>query len=67
VRRGLHELCEVTGADLLAVGSSRRGLLGRVLLGDDMQAALDGAPCAIAIATTNYSHEPVAMREIGVG
>jgi nucleotide-binding universal stress UspA family protein len=49
------------------VGSSRRGLLGRVLMGDDMRGALNGAPCAIAIAPTDYSHEPVAMREIGVG
>jgi nucleotide-binding universal stress UspA family protein len=30
VGRGLHELCEVIGADLLVVGSSRRGLLGRM-------------------------------------
>jgi nucleotide-binding universal stress UspA family protein len=30
--RGLHELCEVIEADLLVVGSSRRGLLGRVLI-----------------------------------
>jgi nucleotide-binding universal stress UspA family protein len=67
VGRGLHELCELVGADVLAVGSSRRGLLGRVLLGDDAQGALDGAPCAIAIAPTCYSREPVAMREIGVG
>ena len=67
VGRGLHELCEVTGADLLVVGSSRRGLVGRVLIGDDTRAALNGAPCAIAIAPTNYSQEPVAMREIGVG
>src|SRR4051794_17106601 len=29
VGRGLHELCDVIGADLLVVGSSRRGLLGR--------------------------------------
>jgi nucleotide-binding universal stress UspA family protein len=65
--RGLHELCESLGADLLVVGSSRRGLLGRVLIGDDTCAALNGAPCAIAIAPTGYSHEPVAMREIGVG
>ena len=35
VGRGLHELCEMIAADLLVVGSSRRGLLGRVLLGDD--------------------------------
>src|SRR3954465_956427 len=50
VGRGLHELCETTGADLLVVGSSRRGLLGRVLIGDDTGAALNGAPCPIAIA-----------------
>ena len=67
VRRGLHEICELIGADLLTVGSSRCGLLGRVLLGNDTQAALDGAPCAIAIAPANYSREPVAVREIGVG
>src|SRR5262245_33230798 len=41
VGRGLHELCEVMGADLLVVGSSRRGLLGRVLIGDDTSAALN--------------------------
>ena len=67
VGRGLHELCEVIGADLLVVGSSRRGLLGRVLMGDDTRAALNGAPCAIAIAPTGYSAQPLAMREIGVG
>ena len=67
VGRGLHELCELVGADLVAVGSSRRGLLGRVLIGDDTSAALNGAPCSIAIAPTNYSEQPGAMREIGVG
>ena len=66
VGRGLHELCEAIGADLLVVGSSRRGLLGRVLIGDDTRAALNGAPCAMAIAPANYSRQPVAMREIGV-
>jgi nucleotide-binding universal stress UspA family protein len=66
VGRGLHELAELTGADLLVVGSSRRGLLGRVLIGDDTRAALNGAPCAIAIAPTGYSREPAVMREIGV-
>ncbi|MGO9754871.1 MAG: universal stress protein [Solirubrobacteraceae bacterium] len=61
--RGLHELCEAIGADLLVVGSSRRGLLGRVLIGDDTRSA----PCAIAIAPAGYSQQPAAMREIGVG
>jgi len=67
VGRGLHELCELIGADLVTVGSSRRGLLGRVLIGDDTSAALNGAPCSIAIAPTNYAQQPGAMREIGVG
>jgi nucleotide-binding universal stress UspA family protein len=67
VGRGLHELCGVIGADLLVVGSTRRGLLGRVLLGDDTSAALNGAPCAIAIAPSNYSQQPGVTREIGVG
>jgi nucleotide-binding universal stress UspA family protein len=67
VGRGLHELCELIGADLVALGSSRRGLLGRVLIGDDTSAALNGASCSIAITPTNYSQRPSAIREIGVG
>src|SRR4051794_20321983 len=67
VGRGLHELCEVIGADLLVVGSSRRGLLGRVLIGDDTSAALNGARCGIAIAPSNYAQQPGMTREIGVG
>jgi len=67
VGRGLHELCESIGADLLVVGSSRHGLLGRVLLGDDTRAALNGASSAIAIAPAGYSEQSLAIREIGVG
>ena len=67
VGRGLHELAELTGADLLVIGSSRRGLLGRALIGDDTRAALNGAPCAVAIAPAGYSSDPKLMREIGVG
>lgn len=67
VGRGLHELAELTGADLLVIGSSRRSLLGRVLIGDDTRAALNGAPCAVAIAPAGYTREPAVMREVGVG
>jgi nucleotide-binding universal stress UspA family protein len=67
VGRGLHELAELTEADLLVIGSSRRGLLGRTLIGDDTRAALNGAPCAVAIAPAGYSREQVVMREVGVG
>jgi len=66
--RGLHELAESLGSDLLVVGSSVRGLLGRVLVGDDTRAALNGAPCAVAIAPAGYSRRsPAVMREVGVG
>lgn len=42
----LHDLARTRAADLIVVGSSRRRLLGRVLLGDDARAALDGARIA---------------------
>ena len=67
VGQGLHELCEEVDADLLVVGSSRRGLLGRVLVGDDTRAALNGTPCAVAIAPAGYSREPGGIGKIGVG
>jgi nucleotide-binding universal stress UspA family protein len=65
--RGLHKLAEREGADLLVVGSSRRGLLGRVLMGDETRAALEGAPCAIAIAPSGHLGGSASIRDIGVG
>ncbi|MBV8953649.1 MAG: universal stress protein [Solirubrobacterales bacterium] len=65
--RGLHELAEERKADLLVVGSSRHALLGRVLLGDDARAALDGAPCAIAIAPRGYLQSQHVLTKVGVG
>jgi len=67
VGHGLHKLAERQGADLLILGSCRRSLLGRVLVGDDTRAALDGAPCAVAIAPAGPSNEAATIREIGVG
>jgi nucleotide-binding universal stress UspA family protein len=68
VGRGLHELAETIRADLLVVGSSQRGLFGRVRLRGDTRAALNGAPCMVAIAPAGYGSEaPALMSEIGVG
>lgn len=64
--QGLHDLAESIGADLLVVGSSRRGLVGRVLLADDARQALHGAPCAVAIAPSGYAAKPRAIHEVGV-
>lgn len=67
VGHGLHAICREIDADLLVVGSSRRGLLGRVFIGDDTRASLNGAPCTIAVAPAGYARDPAATREIGVG
>ncbi|MGA2163699.1 MAG: universal stress protein [Solirubrobacteraceae bacterium] len=65
--RGLHDLAEERGADLLVVGSCGRGVLGRAMLGDDTRAALNGAPCAVAIAARGYAEHPLPLASIGVG
>lgn len=67
VGQGLHEICEEAGSDLLVVGACGEGLLGRVVLGDNALYALNGAPCAVAIAPGGFAGAPSAMREIGVG
>jgi nucleotide-binding universal stress UspA family protein len=67
VGRGLHELAEDVRADAIVVGSSRRGLMGRVWQGNDMRGALNGAPSAVAIAPAGYAERPHALSEIGVG
>ena len=67
VGHGLHEIVEDIRANLLVVGSTRHALLGRVLLGDDCRAALDGAACAIAIAPRGYALVPHHLRRLGVG
>lgn len=67
VGRGLHELAERLDADLLVVGSTRRALLGRVLLRDDARGALNGAPCAVAVASRAYAQAPKPLLRLGIG
>ncbi|HMD56775.1 MAG TPA: universal stress protein [Solirubrobacteraceae bacterium] len=65
--RGLHEEAERQNADLLVLGTCHRGVLGRTLLGDDTRAALDGAPCAVAIAPAGFARHASPLSSIGVG
>lgn len=65
--RALRLRAEREWADLLVVGSSRRGGVGRVLLGDNTLAALDGARCAVAIAPRGYASTRPRWATIGVG
>ncbi len=64
---GLHRQAEEQRADLLVVGSCSRGLFGRAMLGDDTRAALNGAPCAVAIAARGDAEHPTPIAKVGVG
>lgn len=63
---GLHGQADLQDADLLVVGSCRHGTLGRAMLGDDARAALNGAPCAVAIASHGHANEQQRLARIGV-
>jgi nucleotide-binding universal stress UspA family protein len=65
--RGLHEEAERQRADLLVVGSCSRGRSGRVFIGDDARAAMNGAPCAVAIAARELSQRAPLLARIAVG
>jgi nucleotide-binding universal stress UspA family protein len=65
--KGLHEQADEQGADLLVLGTCRHGAFGRIFLSDDTRAALNGAPCAVAIAPHGYAQYPSPFATIGVG
>jgi nucleotide-binding universal stress UspA family protein len=65
VGRGLRALAEKHAVDLLVVGSHPRGAAS--LLGDDTRAALNGAPCAVAIAPRDYTAPAAGLATVGVG
>jgi nucleotide-binding universal stress UspA family protein len=52
--RGLHELAEEIGADLILVGSARHGRVGQILAGSTGTTLLHGSPCAVGIAPSGY-------------
>jgi nucleotide-binding universal stress UspA family protein len=64
----LHDLAESESAGLLALGSSHRSRIGRVLAGSTAEQLLHGAPCPVAVAPRGYRKEvPDAPRVIDVG
>jgi nucleotide-binding universal stress UspA family protein len=65
--RALHHVAEEEGADLLAVGSTHRGELGRVLVGGVTAGVLHHAPCPVAVAPLGYAERAAKPVTIGVG
>jgi nucleotide-binding universal stress UspA family protein len=67
VPRALNLVAEDEDADLIIVGSTHRGTVGRVMPGAVGDRLLAGAPCAVAIAPLGYrEHEHPPVRRIGV-
>ncbi|HST39489.1 MAG TPA: universal stress protein [Conexibacter sp.] len=66
--RGLERAAQEHGADLVVVGSSHRGALGRLLIGSVPECLMHDAATAVAIAPAGYvtGEEPRAER-IGIG
>jgi nucleotide-binding universal stress UspA family protein len=64
--RALRELAEEFGHDLIVVGSTHRGAIGRVFAGSTADGLLHGGPCPIAVAPRGYHLRPRGLRRIGV-
>jgi nucleotide-binding universal stress UspA family protein len=62
--RALHDLAAAAGADLVVVGSTHTGRLGRVLPGSTGEKLLHGSPCAVAVVPRGYTERRVT--KIGV-
>jgi nucleotide-binding universal stress UspA family protein len=67
IGHALHVLADRHHADLIVIGACRRGFLGRMLLGNDTIAALNGAPCAVAVAPFGYADQANPFDVLGVG
>jgi nucleotide-binding universal stress UspA family protein len=66
--RALHELAETRHAAAVVVGSTHRGALGRLLIGDVGAGLLQGSRCPVAIAPRGYDAPPAdgTFQRIGV-
>jgi Universal stress protein UspA and related nucleotide-binding proteins len=53
--RALYEYAQDQDADLIVVGSSHRGKVGRILPGSVGESLLRGAPCAVAVAPRGFA------------
>jgi nucleotide-binding universal stress UspA family protein len=64
---GLKEIAAAEEADLIIVGSTHRGRLGRVLPGSVGERVLNNAPCAVAVAPLGLADEEhFELREVAI-
>jgi nucleotide-binding universal stress UspA family protein len=66
--RALHRVAEELDADLIVVGSTHHGPIGRMLVGDDAGATVHGSSRPVAVAPAGTAGAGlVPVRRIGVG
>lgn len=63
----LQQIAEAEEADLIVLGSTHRGQVGRVLAGSVGERLLGGSPCAIAIAPKGFAGARPGLGIVGVG
>lgn len=66
--RALSEVAADERADVIVLGSTHRGGLGRVLPGSVGERLLNGAPCAVLVAPAGFAERgKLSIQTIGVG
>lgn len=66
VGRGLRDRARRRDADLIVIGASARGRLGRILIGDDTTSTLRGASAPVAVAPRGFADSGGGLARIGV-
>lgn len=61
---GLHRLAADRQADVIVVGSSHRGALGRIWPGSATEQVMQGAPAAVAVVPVGYAERDEAERAL---
>ncbi len=64
---GLKEIAVAERADLIVIGSTHRGTVGRVRPGSVGERVLKNAPCAVALAPLGLARTEFGIGRIGVG
>jgi nucleotide-binding universal stress UspA family protein len=62
--KGLEELAQDEGADIIIVGSSGRSRLERVLAGTTAETLFSGAPVPVALAPRGYADRPTPSWDV---
>jgi len=64
--QGLQKLAKSERADLLAIGSTHHGPVGRVIVGSAGEVLLSGTSCAVTVAPRGFQSKQAALDTIGV-